>query len=280
MEFIVRLPRGAEEGIIVSTPLSVRWPLAVLVVTLAGCGSGHELEVPVPERSVVALPPNYGPSQPGYPGGAPGFGMPQPGVPQAGGGQAQALLQAVARAWNGVNTLSAKYDLRETKGSEVETAKVTFYFKKPGRYRYEVAQHSTSIKNGSTSTFDTRSRQITSRLGGIGSLVPLKGSLDDARSKSLRGWTLDQTDYATQLEQFFVPGAAVTGGEVPGVGLVLELQRPQRYNGSIEAMRATFDPQRLLPVSLEMTANGQLVYKKRFSALQVNPSIAADKFNL
>jgi outer membrane lipoprotein-sorting protein len=179
-----------------------------------------------------------------------------------------------------VNTLSAKYDLRETKGSEVETAKVTFYYKKPGRYRYEVAQHSTSIKNGSTSTFDTRSRQITSRLGGIGGLVPLKGSLDDARSKSLRGWTLDQTDYGTQFEQFLVPGAMVTGGEVPGVGLVLELQRPARYNGGVDAMRATLDPQRLLPMMIEMTAGGQLVYKKRFSGLQVNPSISADKFNL
>lgn len=262
------------------TPLRFRYVFPVLLSILAGCGSSTQPEVPVPERSVVTLPPNYAPGQPGYPGGTPGYGFPQPGTPVVGGSQTQAILQATARAWSAVNTLSAKYELRETKGSEVETAKVTFFFKKPGRYRYEVLQHSTSIKNGSTSTFDTRSREITSRLGGIGGLVPLKGSLDDTRSKSLRGWTLDQTDYATQLEQFFIPGALVIGSEMPGVGLVLELQRPQRYNGSVQAMRATLDPQRMLPVALEMTANGQIVYKKRFSSLQVNPRISADKFNL
>ncbi|MEB3330424.1 MAG: hypothetical protein VKQ33_14460 [Candidatus Sericytochromatia bacterium] len=240
---------------------------------LTACG-GEAALAPVRPGANPTAPPV---SQPiGLPGGMPAL---QPGIPGASGPAAQ-VLQRLAQAWASVNTLGARYELRESRGGEVETASVTFYYKKPGRYRYEVAQHSRSIKNGSTSVFDTRSRQITSRLGGLGGLVPLKGTLTDARSKSLRGWTLDQTDYATQLEQLLAPGAAVAYAAGPGGVPMLQLARPARMAGTVEAMTVTLDPQRLLPTQVDMTAQGQLVYRKRFSALQVNPVIPADKFNL
>jgi outer membrane lipoprotein-sorting protein len=250
--------------------------LAVIALaTLAtGCGAsetGVDPEDLCPPASTGVTP------------GTGGFPAPNPGggaIP-GGGAPAGAILQGMGQAWQAVTTFSAKYELRETKGSEVETAKVSFMFKKPGKYRYEVAQHTESIKNGSTSVFDTRSRQITSRLGGVASFIPIKGTLDDARSKSVRGWTLDQTDYATQVEMFLAPGAAVTQGPaMAGSPPALDLARPARYNGSIELMRATLDPQRMLPVQIEMMAGGQVVYRKRFTSLQVNPSLSADKFSL
>lgn len=241
--------------------------LIAATTLLAGCGK----ETPV---GADLCEPSTSGSSPTLPVGT---GM-QPGAPTTGAPAGQAL-QALGQAWGAVNTFAAKYQLKETKGSEVENAKVSFWFKKPGKYRYEVAQHTTSIKNGSTSVFDIKSRQITSRLGGVASFIPIKGTLDDARSKSVRGWTLDQTDYATQVEMFLAPGAQVTAGP-PGGAPSLELARPARYNGSIELMRATLDPQRMLPVSIEMIAGGQVVYKKSFSGLQVNPSIAGDKFSL
>jgi outer membrane lipoprotein-sorting protein len=247
------------------------------LLLLTACGGETPLDPVAPGGGAAPMP---GAPPIGLPGGGLG-GVPgmQPGVPGAGGSAAQ-VLQALAQTWGAVNSLSARYELRETKGSEVETATVTFYFKKPGRYRYEVGQHSSSIKNGSTSVFDTRSRQITSRLGGVGGLVPLKGTLTDARSKSLRGWTLDQTDYATQVEQLLAPGAAVAYAPGPGGVPMLQLTRPARMAGTVEAMTVTLDPQRLLPTQIDMTSQGQVVYRKRFSALQVNPAIAADKLNL
>lgn len=248
-------------------------PLLALLAAatlMTGCGAetpgGSDLE------ELCAPTTGTGPTMPG----------PNPlggGAPGAGGAAAGPVLQGLGQAWQGVTSFAAQYELRETKGSEVETAKVKFYFKKPGKYRYEVAQHTASIKNGSTSVFDIRSRQITSRLGGVASFIPIKGTLDDSRSKSVRGWTLDQTDYATQVEMFLAPGAAVTQGPA-GAGPTLDLARPARYNGSIELVRAVLDPQRMLPVSIEMMAGGQVVYKKRFSGIQVNPSISADKFSL
>ena len=248
--------------------------VAFLAVAAMLTGCGHETPGGADADDLCGPVTGTGPMMPGPnpAGGVPGMGGP-------GGAPAGPVLQGLGQAWQAVTTLAAQYELRETKGSEVETAKVKFYFKKPGKYRYEVAQHTASIKNGSTSVFDIRSRQITSRLGGIASFVPIKGTLDDSRSKSVRGWTLDQTDYATQVEMFLAQGAAVTQGP-PGAGPTLELQRPARYNGSIELVRTTLDPQRMLPVSIEMLAGGQVVYKKRFSGIQVNPSVSSDKFSL
>lgn len=236
---------------------------------LVGCGS-HGSPTDSDAESLCGSGGGAAPSTPGpnpVGGGAPG------------GAPAGPVLQGLGQAWQAINTLAAQYELRETKGSEVETAKVKFYFKKPSKYRYEVAQHTASIKNGSTSIFDIRSRQITSRLGGVASFIPIKGTLDDARSKSVRGWTLDQTDYATQVEMFLAQGAAVTQGPAGGPP-TLDLQRPARYNGTIELMRATLDPQKMLPVSIEMIAGGQVVYKKRFTGIQTNPNIGADKFSM
>ena len=126
--------------------------------------------------------------------------------------------------------------------------------------------------------FDTKTRKISSRLAGALSFVPINGTLDDARTKSVRGWTLDQTDYIKQTDAFLVPGAAVT--LIPGgTGPTLEIARPAQWPG-IEAIRITLDPTKMVPVSFEMTERGQVVYKRRFSGVQVNPSIATDKFQL
>lgn len=234
-----------------------------------GCGTTHST---APERPVRTAPPASGQ----YP---PGFGMPNPGAPQApGAGQAAQFVAQLGQAWSAVRTLSGTYELTEKKGSETETAKVKMFLKKPGQYRLEVATSSSTIKNGSTSVFDTKTRKISSRLAGALSFVPINGTLDDARTKSVRGWSLDQTDYVKQTEVFLIPGAAVT--LLPGgTGPTLEIARPTQWPG-IEAIRITLDPTKMVPVAFEMTERGQVVYKRRFSGVQVNPSIAADKFKL
>jgi outer membrane lipoprotein-sorting protein len=196
-----------------------------------------------------------------------------PGVPT--NGQPPQALAQLQQAWGQVRTLSATYDLYEKGTKGTESANVKFYFKKPGDYRYEVSKHTSSIKNGSTSVFNTRTRQIKSRLGGALSFVPISGTLDDERSKSTRDYTLDQTDYATQTELFLKPGAQVTQ-RAPGV---LELARPTMYPG-VDTLRITLDAQRGLPTTFELVQGAQVVYRKRISGLVVNPSLASSKFTL
>lgn len=240
-----------------------------------GCGHGGETQVEIPEDDGYEAPAPTGPAYPGQPGyGAPG----QPGAPgypgQPGMQQGAPSLAALQQAWAQVRTLSANYDLMEKGTKGTETANVKFFLKKPGQYRYEVSKHSASIKNGSKSVFDTRTRQIESRLGGVASFLPIKGTLDDERSKSVRNYTLDQTDYVTQTELLLKPGAQVSQ-RAPNV---LELARPAKYPG-VEAMRVTLDA-RNLPSVFELVAGGQVVYRKRITGLQVNPTISADKFKL
>jgi outer membrane lipoprotein-sorting protein len=227
-----------------------------------GCGTKGPIDVePTDYDDAPAAP---------LPGRAP---VPAPGA-QVPGAPSQALA-GMQRAWAGVRTLSATYDLYEKGSKGVESANVKFYFKKPGDYRYEVSQHTSSIKNGSKSVFNTRTRKISSRLAGALSFVPINGTLDDERSKSTRDYTLDQTDYATQTELFLKPGAAV----VERAPNVLELARPSMYPG-VETLRVTLDPARALPTTFELVERGQVVYRKRITGLQLNPTIGSDKFSL
>lgn len=255
-------------------------PLMLLAACLLSACGAHPTTPETPERPSRQRPPaaqpGAYPQQPGmYPGGQPGMYPALPGQPGAapGGGQA---IAAVGRAWSQVRTLSASYDLYEKGSKGVETAKVKFYYKKPSKYRYEVNQHSSSIKNGSKLVFDSKTRKTTARLGGVGGLIPaISGTLDDERSISTRGYTLDKTDYATQTELLLAPGAQV----VQTGPTTLELKNPGMYPGC-EAMRVTLDPQKMLPVNFELIERGVAVYKKRITGLQLNPSLGSDKFEL
>lgn len=224
---------------------------------LTGCGTHTDTTPDVPERPTRPVPTTQPTAVPGLPGT-----------------QTQALA-SVQQAWGAVRSMSADYDLWEKGSKGTETAKVKFYFKKPGSYRYEVSKHTASIKNGSTSVFDTRTRKITSKLGGALSIIPIKGTLDDERSKSVRNYTLDQTDYASQTEILFTPGAQVKQLSPT----VLEMANPTEYPG-ISALRVTLDPAKNLPVTFELLERGTVVYRKKITNLQLNPSLGGDKFSL
>ena len=239
--------------------------LALGALTSTGCGHGADTQVEVPEDDTYTTPLPNRTAQPGMPG--------MPGAPGA-PGASQSLMQ-LQQTWASVRTLSATYDLWEKGSKGTETANVKFYWKKPGQYRYEVSKHSTSLKNGSRSVFNTRTRKIQSKLAGLLGVATISGTLDDERSKSVRDYTLDQTDYATQTELLFTPGAQVTQ-LAPNV---LQLAQPAKYRG-IEALRVTLDPVKRLPVTFELVERGVVVYRKRISGLQVNPSLGSDKFSL
>jgi outer membrane lipoprotein-sorting protein len=244
--------------------VSLRFCLhAVLGVLFAagGLGCSKEVQSPVcPEpiqsgRDVAILP------------------MEPPGVP---GGAAQETVAVLARQWSQVRTFKGHYDSWE-KGSDVESSKVDFWLKRPGQYRYEVSQSSVAIKNGSKSVFDTRTRKISSKPGGMLSIVTLQGTLDDARSKSTRGYTLDQSDYATLMDLLTAPQAPVS--LMPGRPNVLVLARPSKFR-DIESMRATVDTARGILTGVELVVGNQVVLRKSFSAHTVNPALDARKFSL
>ncbi|MDB5096878.1 MAG: hypothetical protein JWM80_1299 [Cyanobacteria bacterium RYN_339] len=240
--------------------------IALVALVATGCGSSGNhasLDTGSDGGTTPSLPTGPTIPQPNVPGG-----------PAA--GNAAQLVQAFQAAWGGVKSLSGHYDFWEKNGSETEIAKVDVWFQKPGSYRLEVSDATEAIKKGSKSVFSTRTRKISSRPGGALSFVKLDGTLDDARSKSVRGYTLDQTDYATQVGVLLANPAALK--LATGKANTLELAKPAKYPG-IDAMRVTLDA-RNLPVYFEMTERGQVIHTRKFTKLNLNPTISSDKFTL
>ena len=246
---------------------------ACLAVTLlaSGCGSSGN------KATLDTNGDNSPPSNPSIPGGPP---IPQPGVPGAPGqpaGSAAQLAQAFQTAWGNVRTLSGHYDFWEKKGSEIEIAKVDVWFQKPGSYRLEVSDATEALKRGSKSVYNTHNRKISSRPGGALSFVKIDGTLDDARSKSVRGYALDQTDYQTHVNMMLANPAALH--LVPNRPLTLELSNPPKFPG-VDALRVTLDAQKMIPVYFEMSERGQVIHTRKMTKLNVNPTISSDKFSL
>jgi outer membrane lipoprotein-sorting protein len=259
---------------------------AVLLVALVatGCGTSSKTNPAAAGSDAAGQGSTPGGTHPGgaaspgtTPGGLPGgFAPSVPGAPAAG---AAAILTQMAAAWANCHSLSGHYDFWEKSGTETEIAKVDVWFQKPGRYRLEVSDATDSLKRGSRSVFDTQHRTISSRPGGPLSFVKIDGTLDDARSKSVRGYTLDQTDYASHINAMLAGGAQVHLVQGRGNGPTLELSNPSKFHG-IDALRETLDPQKMLPTYFEMTEKGQVVHTRKFTSLNVNPSISSDKFSL
>lgn len=244
--------------------------LLAALLAVAGCGKSPTA---APTKSGLGSgAPTSAPAAPTGPAPA----MPAPGVPGMG---PQAAIANLQQAWMAVRTLSGHYDHWEKNGGDVETDKVDFWFQKPSHYRLEVSDATDMLKRGSKSVFDLRTRKISSRPGGPLSFAKLDGTLDDARTKSVHGYTLDQTDYQSLV--LLVLNNAATVRVVPGKmpGTTLELPTPPKFAG-IEALRVTLDPQKNLPIYFEMAQHGQVVYTRKQTALNVNPAIAGDKFSL
>jgi outer membrane lipoprotein-sorting protein len=241
--------------------------IALVALVASGCGqsgSHATLDTGSGGRTLPTGPSIPGPSVPAGPAG-----------PAA--GNAAQLVQGFQAAWANVKTLSGHYDSWEKNAGEIETNKVEFWFQKPGNYRLEVSDATEALKRGSKSVFSTRTRKISSRPGGALSFVKLDGTLDDARSKSVRGYTLDQTDYQTQTNLLLANPAALK--LVPNRPNTLELANPSKFPG-VDALRATLDPQKLVPIYFELSEHGQLCATRKFTRLNVNPAISSDKFTL
>lgn len=235
---------------------------ALLLTFLVGCGTAPT--APSTPRQ---------PRQPAYPT------QPMPQQPQP--TNAGPVLMRLQQSWSQVRTLSAHLDFWQQKGSERETAKLTCYYRKPGRYRYEVSKASNVIKNGSTVVFDTNQDQITARLGSVLSIIPIRSTMEDARSKSVRGHRLDQGDYATLVEAFLANGNRVqllSNPNAPGP-IAIGLANPPNVPLT-DFLVLTLDPQSMLPTKIQHMAQGQVVGQTVISQYQINPSIGEDKFKL
>jgi outer membrane lipoprotein-sorting protein len=191
---------------------------------------------------------------------------------------ATAALAQLAQTWSRVKTLSGHFDFWQVKGAERETAVFNFSFRKPYRYRYEVEKASSPIKNGSTAVFDTKTGDITARLGSIASIIPLKGKLTDERSLSVRGHRMNQGDVENLIKLLLAPGANVKLVSAPGAPVVLALLKPPVP--ITDELRIGLDARTGLIGSIEHVFGGKVVSRSTITNMKVNPTLDADKLSL
>jgi hypothetical protein len=244
--------------------------IAMLVtMLLGGCGQTPVAPPMVEDESPF---PTYRNQMPG------GFQAPMfNAAPTGTDPNAAPVIAQLAQAWSRVKTLSCHFDSWQTKGTERETGAFKVFFRKPFRYRYEVEKASSPIKNGSTAVFDTKTGDITARLGSVASIFPLKGKLSDERAVSLRGHRLDQGDYENLVKLLTAPGAQVRLASAPGAQPVLGLIKPFILT---DELRLKIDPRTHLIGGIEHMYQGKIVSRSVITNLKVNPTLDPDKLEL
>lgn len=243
-------------------------PLLVFLATmvLAGCGQSGPASAPVREPGSVPVRQGQAPLM-----------TPMDAMP--GAHSAAPVLARIAQTWGTVKTLSAHFDSWQVKDNEREDGSFNVYYRKPSRYRYEVEKASSPIKNGSTAVFDTRTGDITARLGSVASIFPLKSKLDDARGKSVRGHRLDQGDYENLIKLLLAPTSTVRLVSAPGVSpaVVAIVKPPQAIT---DELRLTMDARTGLIAAIEHVYQGKIVSRSTITKIKINPTIEAGKLEL
>lgn len=243
-------------------------PLLVFLATmvLAGCGQSGPVSAPLREPGSRPLRQAQGPQM-----------TPMDAMP--GTNSAAPVLARIAQTWGTVKTLSAHFDSWQVKDNEREDGSFNVYYRKPARYRYEVEKASSPIKNGSTAVFDTRTGDITARLGSVASIFPLKSKLDDARGKSVRGHRLDQGDYENLIKLLLAPTSTVRLVSPPGVSpAVVAIVRPPQ--AITDELRLTLDARTGLIGAIEHVYQGKIVSRSTITKITINPAIEAGKLEL
>lgn len=248
-------------------------PLLVFFATmvLAGCGQSGPASAPV--RDTGSLPARATQGQFPLADGL------TPGATVGAATDAAPVLARIARTWGTVKTLSAHFDSWQVKDNEREDGSFNVYYRKPARYRYEVEKASSPIKNGSTAVFDTRTGDITARLGSVASIFPLKSKLDDARGRSVRGHRLDQGDYENLIKLLLAPTSTVRLVSPPGASpVVVAIVKPPQ--AITDELRLTLDARTSLIAQIEHVYQGKIVSRSTITRIKVNPTIEAGKLEL
>lgn len=192
----------------------------------------------------------------------------------------QSLHQEVLATYQTLQSLTADYDNRQSKGSERYTAKVRMKFAKPRKVRLEVTSCSDALVSGATIVW-----LGGSSIKGIKPVGPLTIRQDHKLTEKpcLRGWLFNQTDYEAMVQALLqgLPNGRYLGNATIGGQSLVMVEIPSRLSG-VTLERIGIDPTRRLPVYREIreSAQGAPVFTTQYSNLVPNASLGKDAFNL
>lgn len=113
------------------------------------------------------------------------------------------------------------------------------------------------------------------RPAGLLSAITVDLQQDDERLKSVRGYTLKETDIPGLMGQMGDPANQLAGPTQTADGAVVRVTGPHLLKGVV-AMTGTFDPVTMLPRKVEMTDGHQVVLRFVISNMRAQSSISLE----
>ncbi|MBI6545327.1 MAG: hypothetical protein HY692_00945, partial [Cyanobacteria bacterium NC_groundwater_1444_Ag_S-0.65um_54_12] len=218
--------------------------------------------LPTAPEPVIQPPPNY----------------PVPSAPPP--QNLQVLAGEIAQTYRSITTLTADYENHQVNGKETYYAKAHMLFAKPRKLRIDIKDSSDSLLSGASIVW----------LGGstlkgrkdIG-FIPIKQEHKLTDKPSIRGWTLNQTDYDAMVRSLLagLPGAKLLGqSRIGGQSLLMVEYRATLPGVTLE--RIGIDTNRRLPLYREFreSANGQIVFSTIYTRPVLNARFPANAFSL
>jgi|GEM_PF-3339338 len=194
--------------------------------------------------------------------------------------QLESLRQEVATAYQRLNTLTADYDNRQSRGTDRYFAKVHMRFSKPRKLRLDIESCSVSLLSGASVLW--LGDGIVKGKKSIG-VLPISTTSPLSEKPCLRGWLYSDTDYEAMVRSLLagLGSARVVGQGTLAGRQVLTVEFPARLPG-VQVERVGIDLALRLPVLREMRENAQgaPVFTTTYTKLVPNATLPGNSFSL
>lgn len=182
---------------------------------------------------------------------------------------ARELLAKATATFENSPAYTTKMDFYQKMGSKTVSGRYDIAGKSPRTMRIVVEKgtgEGTKIlwKGGATATV---------RPTGLLSAITVDLAQDDERLKSIRGYTLEQTDIKALFDELSDPANTVAGPQQTSDGLVVHCTGPHLLSG-VASVDGVFDPQTLLPRKIQMFDSKEVVLRFAISNMQLKSSVS------
>ncbi len=185
-------------------------------------------------------------------------------------------LAAFARVWATVDDYRATVTDQERSNDGAQTTETTydFRFKKPDLARIDVIA---GRNRGGGATYHGGD-SLVGHTGGFLSAIKMSIPLSDARAKSLRGGTIDQSSFGHQLREMLETPGALTESSGPDATTSVTLVPKATLPDGVTRLVLDISNANHLPVALRQYVGDLLVKAETFHNVQPNVGLADGDF--
>lgn len=221
----------------------------------SGCGTTPT----TPRRSASASPATPAP------------GLPAPSLPTPDDPQARAVIQQTVAAVKALPGFTLDMPWMQKQGAKVARGRYTVAGKTPRTTRIEIVEGN----NVGTRVLYTGGTTARVRAGGLLGAIPLSLPITDDRLKSLRGYTIKETDLTGLMAQLGHPAHRARLLPGPAARPRVEVSGGPLLPGCVRVI-AELDAQTHLPLLFQAFDARECVFSMEFRTMRVRPDVSTD----